>query len=702
MKRRAFLLGSVGSLGLPLALMAMEVEQKEAYVAPNGAGTGVSPDDPASITLLPELVARLGAGGTIFLLGGTYVVEEALRIATGGRQGAPVLIVGAARNGGRAVFEGNRRRWTSPSNERGAVDASEFGGNTLFRIMDDASHIYFANFEARHFGRVINLEAQRSRGITVEDVDFLNVRDGIYTDSRSACRDVTIRRFNGQGFSKKAIRFHGNSRDWLIEDCELDSRWQFGDQFAVGIEAHNEAHGLTIRGGFTINSLDNQGGDAEAYWNADGVASERGNYDIRIENHRSAGHSDSAYDLKSETTVLVGCVAEDSKRNYRLWGGVGAQPMILEDCASLRPRKRGGSGGAHHVWLNGGAGGERTAASIIFRRGRLQGGAVERPVLAEGGNVAAHFIDTEISGAGSTSEIFYATEPTSVLLLGSADGPAADTITSADAMDVISSTSVTMGLTADGPVSWRLSASDGGFDAVIDGDQLTVAAAGVGGSGTIVVVARDARGEAHTQTISVAGIANPVAEGVAFALALEDGAVRDATGVHPVVMSEGAMVEDGAFVFDENRSFFEVQSTPVMLLTGPFFIRAEFALDQMDYGQPPDIVTRWASSGHERSFRLGLNEANAICFYWSSSGRLQEENILVGPVLVEGQRYSVAVERDAAGRLTMSVDGSPVASTPGAVEELFEGNAPLRVSGRPDGERGLKGRLYDLALGVSV
>src|SRR5690606_17487406 len=118
---------------------------------------------------------------------------------------------------------------------------------------------------------------------------------------------------------KKGIRIRGNSSGWLIEDCGIDCRWQFGDNHATGIEAWDTAHDIRIIGGYTRNCSEYL--DKTTFWNADGITTERNNYDIRIENHISSGNTDGGYDLKSERTVLRNCLSFDNNRNYRIWGG---------------------------------------------------------------------------------------------------------------------------------------------------------------------------------------------------------------------------------------------------------------------------------------------------------------------------------------------------------------------------------------------
>jgi hypothetical protein len=104
--------------------------------------------------------------------------------------------------------------------------------------------------------------------------------------------------------------------------------------------------------------------------NGDGFATERGVYDVRLENTLATGNTDAGYDLKSSRTTLVNARAEDNKRNFRFWG----PDTTVQGCTGLAPRTRGGSGSQAQVWAGANAGVTMTgctlqdasAATIVF------------------------------------------------------------------------------------------------------------------------------------------------------------------------------------------------------------------------------------------------------------------------------------------------------------------------------------------------
>jgi hypothetical protein len=408
--RRGLLLAAATTGAGVFPVFAQEAT-KVAYVVPDGSGDGSSWDQAAHIRQINDLIDRVGPGGRVVLSAdhGPYKGLEHISLSVGGRPDAPVTIAGADAAGRvkRAEFIGLRQAWTVPTDAGGAVDASRFGGSTLFRISDNASHLRFADISVRQYARILDLGGQHSHGIVIEDVDFQNVRDGIFTDSHSEVTDVLIRRVRGDGFSKKAVRVRGNCSRWRIEDCEFDSRWQYGDDHATGIEAWDTAHDIHVIGGFTRNCTELLSNDV--FWNADGITSERYNYNILIENHTSSGNTDGGYDLKSERTLLRNCIAFDNNRNYRIWGGIKHGPIRLENCSSLYPHRRGGRGSTHHIWLAGYYLPEEPwgGAKVICSGGQLVGGSGEySAVFVNGQQAEIRLIGTDISQVPNRDKLF--------------------------------------------------------------------------------------------------------------------------------------------------------------------------------------------------------------------------------------------------------------------------------------------------------
>lgn len=708
--RRTFMAGAAGLVISPAFGQTTAQGAAEAYIAPDGNGDGLSVQEPAGFDKLGELVKTVGPGGTIYVLAdrGNYQRQPTVEIAAGGTADAPIRIVGAntQREPARAVIRGNRKRWRKPRQESRAIDAGDFGGDPTFVFGAGASHLAFSNFSFVDTGRIFDFTGRRESGITIEDIDFLNVRDGLFTNEDSELSNVTIRRFSGVGFSKKAIRVHGKSHGWVIEDCELDSGWQFGDDFAVGIELNHTANDIAISGGFTINCLDTEGGDNEKYWNADGIAAERGNYNIRISDHRSAGHSDGGYDLKSEDTVLTRCIAEDNKRNYRLWGGLGAEPMLLEDCQSITPRSRGGTGAAAHLWLPGIGDSGDISASAIFKGGAMADATPgSAPIYADGSGIIVHLIDADLSGLGERETLVDGEGQWSTVIVGRASDADLSAISTDGQIDTVEGFSKTVPLLADGEASWRIvdPAAASGF--ALLGSVLTVSPASAGSSSTIIVQARGSNGTAIRKELRTAVASNPVGAGTALAVDFvgDDGttSAEDRTGLNVIEFAGEASIQDGAVRFNRGEDFITIADSDNFSFSGPFTIDTEFMLDNPMEEGGQDVVSHWGDASRQRGYVIRCEESGIIVFAWTYDGSDKDISWIEGPVLEAGRYYKVRVDRDEAGTVRLYIDGRMVGSKADSGQPILNSAVPLRISGRADGKYGANGQMRSLLINNS-
>jgi hypothetical protein len=68
---------------------------------------------------------------------------------------------------------------------------------------------------------------------------------------------------------------------------------------------------------------------------------------------RSRGSTDGGFDCKSRNVVLQNCVAEDNKRNFRIW----SDRATLTNCTSRAPNFRGRdsneNASSSHIWIGG-------------------------------------------------------------------------------------------------------------------------------------------------------------------------------------------------------------------------------------------------------------------------------------------------------------------------------------------------------------
>ena len=703
--RRSFIVGAAGLAVAPA--LAQNAKPQEAFIAPAGDGDGLSIAQPASLAQLGSLIEMVGPGGTVYILAdrGNYQRQPIIEIAAGGTADAQVRIIGAdaSLQPARASIRGNRKRWRKPRQESRAINAAELGGDPTFVFGPGASHLAFSHLSFIDTGRIFDFTGQQASGLLFEDIDFLNIRDGLFTDEDSTLSDVTIRRFTGVGFSKKAIRVHGQSHGWLIEDCELDSGWQFGDNFAVGIELNHSANDIAISGGFTINCLDKQDGDQEKYWNADGVAAENGNYNIRISDHRSAGHSDGGYDLKSEDTILTRCIAEDNKRNYRIWGGMGAEPMLLEDCQSLTPRSRGGTGAAAHLWLFGSDEPGSSAASAIFHGGTMAdatpGSAV---VYADGNNVAVHLVDADLSGLGERETLIEGEGDWNTVLVGSASDASLSAIATPDEIIAIESFSKTVALDAGAPATWRILTPEESPDFALSGATLNLAPTPAGATESVTIQARGSNGIAITKQFHAEITENPLGAGTALAITFAgpDGTTTatDDTGLNTVTLAGETQIIDNAVAFNRGEDFVTIPDSDNFSFAGPFTIDTEFSLDNPLEEGGQDILSHWGDASRQRGYLIRCEEAGLLTFVWTYDGTDDDVSWIEGPTLEANRFYRIRVDRDQAGTVRLYVDGRMVGSKPDSDTPILNSGVPLRISGRADGKYGANGRMRYLLI----
>lgn len=321
------------------------------YISPVGSGTrdGSSAANAGTLADLAAFVSAAGPGGTVYMLAdqGAYRIgSNPVSITDGGTEGQPVTIRGidSAGNAMRAEIIGTR---TVPYDSDGNV------GEEVFRLLSGADHLSFKDMSFKDIGYGAFRVGADIVDLSIEGMDATNVQFFFENyvsgaNTTATITGLTIRDVQIDGFSRGAVRLRYDTHDVLIEDMVADSQRQDFDDFAIGIHMDDTAHDIVLRRVTMRNSHDTISDD---YWNGDGFASERGNYDIRFEDTVASGSTDAGYDIKSASTVLVRAVAFDNARNFRLWG----YDTVLEDIVSLDPNLRGGSSNQGHIWLGKGA-----------------------------------------------------------------------------------------------------------------------------------------------------------------------------------------------------------------------------------------------------------------------------------------------------------------------------------------------------------
>jgi hypothetical protein len=348
-------IGKRALIGMLLAIVACAVpggslgrEPRTLYIAPSPAGTGDGSDwrNAGSLERLSAFIAMAGPGGTVMLRAddGPYIISREISVRAGGNDRAPVTITGADSAGrpAKAEIVGSRSDPWTPDGK---------AGSDVFRLYTGANNLRFEHILFRNQGNGCFRIANDVRGLELQDIDARNVQRFVENYASGSAKGasidgLTIRRVTVRGYSKGAIRLRGNSRSILIEDVIGDSERQDGDNFAEGIALEGMVHDAVIRRVTMMNSHDS----THEYWNGDGFVTEREVSNVLFEDTVASGSTDAGYDLKSSATTLLRSRAEDNKRNFKIWGNV-----VVVDCVSRNPHKRGGTGPQSHFWFGTGA-----------------------------------------------------------------------------------------------------------------------------------------------------------------------------------------------------------------------------------------------------------------------------------------------------------------------------------------------------------
>lgn len=334
-------------IAIPLAGCAGEAraELNRAYVTPDGGGDGSSWANATNIRDLSGLIARVAPGGEVLVAAdrGDYALTDAVEIAHGGGEGNPIRVRGADSATGApmaATIRGNRS------------DGEE--GPDIFRLLRGASHLHFSHFVFRDVGNGAFHVSAPISDVSVEDCAFENIYrffentagDG---EGHASIRGFTLRRCRGSRAERGFLRVRYNSRDGLIEDCAAVGTANEGGRIPAGCALDDRARDIVYR---RVRMENFQQWRSGAYWNGDGFSDEPGNANIRYEACEARGSTDGGFDCKSRDVVFENCIAEDNKRNFRIW----SERARMTDCISRAPNFRGREverATSSHLWIGG-------------------------------------------------------------------------------------------------------------------------------------------------------------------------------------------------------------------------------------------------------------------------------------------------------------------------------------------------------------
>lgn len=316
------------------------------YIAPDGAGDGSSWSNAASINDLADLITNVERGGEILIAAdkGEYRLEEAVEIAHGGVEGHEILVRGANSETDApmpALIRGDRS------------DGEE--GTDAFRLLRGANHLRFSHFAFRDVGNgAFHIGAPVSN-LTIEDCSFENIyrffeNTTSQGEGHASLRGFVIRRCRGSRVQRGFLRIRYNSSGGLIEDCAAVGQANEGGLIPAGCALDDRANDITYRRVVMENFQQLNGGE---YWNGDGFSDEPDNAAIRYEACEARGSTDGGFDCKSRDVVLADCVAEDNKRNFRIWSDHATLTNCISRAPNFRGRDANENASSSHIWIGG-------------------------------------------------------------------------------------------------------------------------------------------------------------------------------------------------------------------------------------------------------------------------------------------------------------------------------------------------------------
>ncbi len=312
-------------------------------IAPGGAGSwsGDSWENAAPLSTLNSMIARAKARGAEVWLradAGPYRQDATLTLTNGDTTVRGVDVNGndmlAEIIGSRMVDTSGTRLWNAKADTAAGVYGKE-----VFRLNSGCNNLTFKFLHFRNQGRGCIRARQALSNLAVTNCNGTNVAAFLTNDAASGAgtptvSKLTMRDCEVRGFSKFAVKLEvGDSNDILIEDFVFDAERQDGDNFASGIVFDGTAHNIIIRRGEIHNIIDS----VNTYQNGDGIAGERGNRDILVEDVTITHCTDGGVDFKGDNIVMRRVNILYCHRNYRLWGYA-----VLEDCYGLEPGDNAG------------------------------------------------------------------------------------------------------------------------------------------------------------------------------------------------------------------------------------------------------------------------------------------------------------------------------------------------------------------------
>lgn len=344
-RRTVLAAAAIPVTGIASACAVANRTAERLYIRPDGVGDGASWENAASLRALDELLRAVKPGGEILVAAdqGAYAIEDAIELRAGGAANGVVRVRGVSAATGEPL----------PAQIRGSRAEGEAGAE-IFRLLRGADHLHFSHFAFGAIGNGCFRVGAPVSNLTIEDCSAAGIYRFMENTASRGQRDASIRGFairrcTAEQVERGFLRIRYGSRNGAVEDCRAIGTANEGGDIPAGCALDDRASAITFRRCIMENFQQWRAGE---YWNGDGFSDEENNSAIRYEACEARGSTDGGFDCKSRDLVLENCVAEDNKRNFRVW----SERAQLRGCTSRTPNFRGlgqESADPCHIWIGG-------------------------------------------------------------------------------------------------------------------------------------------------------------------------------------------------------------------------------------------------------------------------------------------------------------------------------------------------------------
>lgn len=190
---------------------------------------------------------------------------------------------------------------------------------------------------------------QPTRNATIRDLNIDGAVRVIDSVKGATAANMMIDGLHAINLSRGLARFRGSSSGVIQNSsARFSATPQIAPNFPIGLHFEEQANNWTIRNVTVAGAQMVM--DEKAYWNGDGIATERTTHDFRFVDVTSNDNTDAGFDLKGGNSYLDRVSASGNARNYRLWTSVRAGTLNTGDTV-----RRGGKGPTAGIWVKGSA-----------------------------------------------------------------------------------------------------------------------------------------------------------------------------------------------------------------------------------------------------------------------------------------------------------------------------------------------------------